>query len=265
MRAALCPPLALITLVLASSAVQAHYQMLLPETPSAKRGPPVTVFYQWGHPFEHQLFEAPAPRAVFVIGPGGGKMDLTKKLEAFSVRGAEGKQVTAYRFRFTPKFRCDYVVVLETPPIWMPEEKVFFQDTARVVVHVQDQDGWDAATGQDFELVPLTRPYGLQPGMVFQARALLYEGRKSAAGLLVEVEHYNPVPPKVLPSDEQITRTAKTDPNGVVTCSLPEAGWWAVTALRPGGQLRRQGQDYPVRQRTTFWVYVEERAKSAGR
>jgi cobalt/nickel transport protein len=255
--------LSLMVFVLATRAAQGHYQMLLPETPSAKRDQPVTVLYQWGHPFEHQLFDAPAPQEVFVIEPGGKRTDLSKRLEALKVRGAEGKPVTAYRFRFTPQERGDFVVVLHTRPIWMPEEKVYFEDTARVVIHVQDQDGWDAATGRDFELVPLTRPYGLEPGLVFQAQVL--QAGKAAAGLLVEIERYNPTPPKVLPPDEQITRTARTDPNGIVTYTLPEAGWWAVTALRPGGQYEHQGKSYPVRLRTTLWVFVEERAKSAGR
>jgi cobalt/nickel transport protein len=235
----------------------AHYQMLLPQTPSARRGQAVTVVYQWGHPFEHQLFDAPAPERVLVVAPDGARTDLTKALEKVAVPGAEKKTVTAYRVRFTPKARGDYLVVLQTHPIWMPEEKVFFLDTARVVVHVQDQEGWDAGSGQPFELVPLTRPYGLQPGLVFQAQALA--GGKPAPGVLAEIERYNPKPPAQLPPDEQITRTARADPNGVVTCTLPEAGWWAVTALRDGGRRPRQGRAYPVRQRTTFWVFVDER------
>jgi cobalt/nickel transport protein len=241
-------------------AAVAHYQMLLPQTPSAKRGQEVAVVYQWGHPFEHQLFDAPAPKRVLVVGPDG-KADVTASLEKVTVPGADKKRVTAYRFRFTPRTRGDYVLVLDTHPIWMSEEKVFFQDTARVVVHVQDQEGWDAGTGRPFELVPLTRPYGLQPGMVFQAQAVA--GGKPAAATLVEVERYNAAPPAELPPDEQITRTARTDPNGVVTCTLPGPGWWALTALRPGGTHQREGRDYPVRQRTTLWVFVDD-GKPAG-
>jgi cobalt/nickel transport protein len=237
--------------------------MLLPRTPSARRGQEVTVLYQWGHPFEHQLFDAPAPERVLLVAPDGTRTDLTKHLARVVVPGTGKKSVTAYRLRFTPKARGDYVLALTTHPIWMPEEKVFFRDTVRVVVHVQDQEGWDAGSGQAFELVPLTRPYGLLPGMVFQAQALA--GGKPAAGTLVEVEHYNPAPPAELPPDEQITRTARTDPNGVVTCTLPGPGWWAVTALRDGGKRRRQGRAYPVRQRTTFWVYVDERANPGPR
>src|SRR5262249_30009930 len=33
----------------------AHYMMLLPATESGQREEPITVVFQWGHPFEHQL------------------------------------------------------------------------------------------------------------------------------------------------------------------------------------------------------------------
>src|SRR5207247_742838 len=80
------------------------------------------------------------------------------------------------------------------------------------------------------------------------------------AGALVEVERFNPKPPAKLPPDEHITRTARTDPSGVVTTTLPEAGWWAITARRDGGGRFREGKMYPMRERVTLWVWVDARA-----
>ena len=74
---------------------------------------------------------------------------------------------------------------------------------------------------------------------------------------LVEIERYNPTAPKELPADEHITRASKTDPNGVVTCTLTEPGWWCITAQRNGGVLMREGKEFPVRERATLWVYVD--------
>src|SRR5258708_18277576 len=116
----------------------------------------------------------------------------------------------------------------------MAEDGEFLRDTVKVVLHVQAQKGWDAQAGEGFEWETLTRPYGLQPGLTFQARVL--------PGSLVEVERYNETPPKKLPPDEQITRVVKTDPNGVATCTLPEAGWWALTGSRPGGKKEHEGK-----------------------
>jgi hypothetical protein len=100
--------------------------------------------------------------------------------------------------------------------------------------------------------------------MVFQAQLRGREVERVAPftpqpDALVEVERYNPTAPAELPADEQITRTAKTGPLGVVTTSLPEAGWWCLTASRRAGRREHEGKMYPVRQRTTFWVFVDER------
>jgi cobalt/nickel transport protein len=249
--------MALVAAGIGSAPAAAHYNMLVPQTASARKGQAVAAIYQWGHPFEHQLFDAPLPRNLFVIAPDGKKTDLTKALEKTSLPAAGGKKVTAYRLSFTPRQRGDFVFILNTDPIWMEAEKMFFQDTVRVVLHVEDQEGWDASAGQDFELVPLTRPYGLEPNMVFQAQATA--AGKALPGTLVEVERYNPMPPKDLPPDEHVTRTAKTDPNGVVTYTLTDAGWWCLTAQRLGGKMKHKGKEYPIRRRTTLWVWVDKK------
>ncbi|HEV3263259.1 MAG TPA: DUF4198 domain-containing protein [Gemmataceae bacterium] len=247
--------LALTLVGVTVSPAAAHFNMLLPQTPSVKRGEAVTVVYQWGHPFEHQLFNAPPPAKLLALSPGGTSTDLLKALEKFRQQG-----VTGYRFRFSARERGDFVFVLNTPPIWMEEDQEFLQDTVKVVLHVQAQKGWDQTAGQGFEMAPLTRPYGLQPGMVFQTQ-VLGDGKPSA-GTLVEIEHYHPEAPRELPPDEQMTHTAKTDRNGVVTCTLTEPGWWCLTAGRDGGRRKRQGQAYPVRQRTTLWVFVDDKIGS---
>jgi len=261
MRYLTCLALAVASWALFGNAVQAHYNMLLPQTASVGRNEPVALLYQWGHPFEHQLFDAPAPRRVVVRHPDGKKTDLTRMLEKTTLPAPCGHQVTVYRLSFKPEERGDFLFTLATPPIWMPEEEEFFQDTVKVVLHVQVQKGWDAAAGQAFEIVPLTRPYGLEPGMVFQAQVFGQGGDKPIAGTLVEIEHYHATSPKDLPPDEQITRTAKTDANGVVTCTLTDPGWWCLTAQRDGGKREHEGKSFAVKQRTTLWVFVDERSR----
>jgi cobalt/nickel transport protein len=240
--------------LLLDTAAQAHYNMLLVQT-SPKRGEAVTLLYQWGHPFEHQLFDAPTPQSLFVIAPDGTRTDLLGKLEKLAQPIASGKKARVFQAHFTPEKRGDYLIILATPPIWMEEDEEFLQDTVKVVVHVQAQKGWDSAAGQLLEMLPLTRPYGLQPGMVFQAQALAES--KPLAGALVEIEQYHPAPPARLPPDEHITRTARTDPNGVVTTTLTEPGWWCLTAQRLGGRREHAGKMYPVKQRITLWVMVD--------
>jgi uncharacterized GH25 family protein len=234
-----------------AGSASAHFSMLLPQSASVKKGEEVTITYQWGHPFEHQLFDAPQPESVILLTPDGKRADLTDKLEK-TARKNGSKDVTAYQLHFTPPQRGDYIFVLRSPPLWMGEESVFFQDTVRMVLHVQVQQGWDTAESE-FDFVPLTRPYGLRPGMVFQAQLARASG-------LVEIERYNAEPPKKLPADEHITRTVKLDPNGVATTTLPDAGWWCLTYARTQGTRAHEGKSYPLRQRSTVWVFVDEPA-----
>ena len=250
-----------------------HYHILLPDKPTANREEAVTFSYFFGHPFEHQLFAAQRPAAVTVITPDGRQAEQLTRLERVEVPGADGKKVAAYRWKYTPAQRGDHVVVARCEAVWMAEEQEFLQDTVKVVLHVQTQNGWDNALGSGLELVPLTRPYGLRAGMVFQAHvlgppSLRPDGPVTTTPLsdktqqplprtLVEVERYNPAPPQALPPDEHITRTVKTDPNGVATVSLSEPGWWALTAVCDGGTRERDGKRYPVKVRSTLWVYVD--------
>ena len=264
MKRSIGPPVAVITLILSAAASQAHYNMLLPDSWSAKKGETVGITYQWGHPFEHQLFDAPLPEAVLLLSPGGAKtIDLSRTRQEIKVVGEGQKKVAAHRFQLTPEERGDYVIVLQVPPIWMEEEQEFLNDKVKAVLHVQAQKAWDrevSSSEYPLDLVPLTRPYGLQPGMVFQAQVRVLG--KPVSGTLVEIERYNPAPPDKLPRDEHITRTAKSDPSGVVTATLTDPGWWCLTAQQDAGKKMHDGKEYPVRRRVTFWVYVDERSES---
>jgi uncharacterized GH25 family protein len=229
--------------------------MLLPDKPAAKTGEAVTLTYQFGHPFEHQLFDTQPPKQFVVVAPDGTRTDLTAKLEKVAVDGADGKKVTAYRATFTPEKRGDYLVLAVAAPVTVEGEKLPLRDLVKVVVHVQTQNGWDRRAGlKDAppEPAPLTRPYGLKAGMAFRAEfeEETRDGPRPLAGALVEVERYNPAAPKELPPDEHITRSAKTDRVGTATVTLTEPGWWAVTAVRD-----RDG----TRQRGTFWVFVDDK------
>src|SRR5438132_10645774 len=95
--------MALLPVCFLSVPARAHYHMLLPEAASVKRGDAVAILYQWGHPFEHQLFDAPSPKSVIEIRPDGSKKDITQSLEKSSVPGADGKKVTAWRFGAKPE------------------------------------------------------------------------------------------------------------------------------------------------------------------
>lgn len=266
--------LSALALLLLASASQAHYHMLIPDKPSAKKGEEVSVICQFGHPFESELSTMFAPQEMILIGPGGKRTDVTKNLEKVSLKGIKGK-VDGYRLKFTPDQRGDYVIEMTSAPTALPDTKETIQDSVRVVVHVQAQKGWDRESSEGFWGMPMTRPYGLLPNAVFQAKyAVTHERRAKGeregkegrepwpvSNILVEVERYNPTPPKELPADEFITRTMKTDFYGVVTTNLPEAGWWCLTATRrAAAKANIDGKGVEVTRRATLWVYVDKSA-----
>src|SRR5262249_49754354 len=121
----------------------AHYHMLLPDRHSVKTGDKVIVTYQFGHPFEHELFDAEKPAKAVAFDPVQKSVDLLPSFEKVEVPGREGKKVAAYRFTFQPAGRGDYTIIVESPPIWMADEKHFFHDICRVTIHVDAQKGWD--------------------------------------------------------------------------------------------------------------------------
>jgi uncharacterized GH25 family protein len=243
--------------------VFAHFTILIPSSTSAKKSETVSVIFQWGHPFEHQIFDAQPPAETLLLSPDGKLARLQSEETALP----DGdKKHRAYRFQFAAAERGDYLLFTKSQPTWMEEEQEFLVDYAKVVVHVQAQKGWDrsftvlgtnSAGTELVEAVPLTRPYGLQPGMAFQTR--IFADGKSAADVPVEIERYNREPPKELPADEQITHTAKTDPNGVVTCTLSEPGWWCIAARCAGGTAERNGKKFPVQRRAILWLFVDEK------
>jgi cobalt/nickel transport protein len=258
MNRAVTSALVLGLVTLAGGSAQAHFNMLLPQVAMARAGQAVSFVYQWGHPFEHELFEAPVPESLIVLAPSGKQTNLKPTLTPIKLPGADNRQTGAFRLSFTPDERGDHVFLLTTPPIWMEEDKEFLQDTVKVILHVQAQNGWDRVAGQAYEVVPLTRPYGLQPGMLFRGQVLA-QGGKPIAGALVEIERYNPKTLKQLPPDEFRTYTVKTDSAGIAAGTLTDPGWWCITAHAEEGKRERNGKTYPLRRRASVWVFVDER------
>ena len=232
-----------VAFAVAPAPVFAHYHILLPDKPSAKSEEVVTFTYQFGHPFEHQLFDTQKPAELYVVAPDGTK--------------TEGRKVTGYKFSFAPPKRGDYTVVAVSPEVKAEGESLPLRDVAKVVLHVQTQNGWDrravTAKASAVELSPLTRPYGLVGGMAFHVEAdEPGEGeRKALAGVVIEAERYNATPPKELPPDEHVTRTSRSSRSGAAVVTLTEPGWWSVTAVRERDK---------VQHRCTLWAFVDKQS-----
>ena len=249
----------LLILAIVPYTAHAHFHMLLIDKPSVKAGETLTITYKFGHPFESELFDAQKPVLAKVYAPDRTSTDLLPTLEPVNVAAGDKKKIAGYRCPFEPKERGDYSIIFESPPIWFEDKECFFQDAVRVNLHVQAEKGWMMRhqDGTPFAFVPMTRPYGLRPGTVFQAR--VKEGLHR-----VELEKYNAKAPTEMPPEESITLSLMTDERGVATCTLPEPGWWVLTAeqqIQPmtvPPTIKRDGKEYPLYRRASLWVFVDE-------
>jgi cobalt/nickel transport protein len=228
----------------------------------------VTCSLRFGRSFEHHMLAAQKPARVTVRAPDGTTTDVTPKLDRIEQAAADGREIVSFQWKYTPALPGDYLFTVQANPLWMPDEGEYVVDAVKVILHVQAQNGWEAAAGMPLELIPLTRPYGLRSWLTFQALVLgnsdqLPNGKRGPEmrplpGTHVAVERLSPAPPKELPPPEHVTRTVRTDPVGVATATLTDGGWWSLTAVRDGGTRERAGRAVPVRLRSTLWVYVDE-------
>jgi len=246
----------LVSGVVASPALS-HFYMLLPAEHSVKRGRQVTISLVMGHPYERDMSDAPVPVAAKVRFPDGKQQSFAGRLqEAQEVCPVTRKAVTVFRGKFSPEKRGDYVFSADSSG--RLEDERIWVDHTKVVLHVQGQKGWDGQSRQMMEWVPLTRPYGLEAGFVFRAQLIRRDGG-SVDGVMVEIEQVQPKAPHEddLPASELMTRAAKTDPNGVVTVTLDEPGWWLIcgTSKSPK-KLELGGRERETVRRAILMVYV---------
>ena len=120
-----------------------------------------------------------------------------------------------------------------------------------------DDEGWDGEIGLKTEIVPLSKPFGLYAGNVFQGIVKL-DGQ-AVPYAEVEVEYYNREGKSKAPTDYMITQTIKADKNGVFTYAAPIAGWWGFAGLSSADfKLKKDGKDRDVELGAVIWVEFHE-------
>ena len=236
-----------IFLMYATCVGLAHFNTIIPDKTDVRRGTTVNFTYFWGHPYEHIVFDTEMPKALKVLTPDNKTVDIKPQ--------KDGQQL---KFSYKPAQLGDHILYCDAPAYFIEEEELFWQDHVKQVIHVMAQSGWDRKTGQIIEIVPLIRPYGIEPGFVFVGQAFL-EG-EPLEGASVEIEKYWPKAPNEddLPDETMITRVAKTGPNGLIMYTLDEPGWWVIAVSAEHGEMEHDGKSYPVEVRGLFWIHVEE-------
>ena len=241
--------LVVLSLMLAGT-VSAHYGMVIPSDSMVMQGENKTVNLQlcFSHPFELAGMELVKPTVLGVMA-NGDKQTLLKKLSKTSVMGHTGWKVD-YKIN-RPGV---YMFHMEPKPYWEPAEDCFIIHYTKTVVTVfGDDEGWDTEVGLKTEIVPLSKPFGLYTGNLFQGIVKL-DG-KPVPYAMVEVEYYNKNGTYKAPNDYMVTQTVKADKNGVFSYAAPKAGWWGFAALNQADfKLKEAGEEKDVELGAVIWV-----------
>lgn len=244
----------IILFFMVSCSAWAHYGMVIPSDSMVMQGEDktVTLLLSFSHPFERLGMELVKPK-IFCVADGGKIKNLLNELKAVKIMDNKGWR-TDYKIR-RPGV---YIFIMEPEPYWEPAENCFIiHYTKTVVAAFGDDEGWDAESGLKTEIVPLTKPFGLYAGNVFQGIVKL-NGRP-APYAEVEIEYYNADGLSEAPTDYMVTQSVKADGNGVFTYAAPKAGWWGFAALSSADfKLKHDGKDKDVELGAVIWVQFHD-------
>jgi len=228
----------------------AHYGMVIPSDSMVMQGESknVKVTLSFSHPFEGEGMELVKP-IVFGVMANGKKQDLLGKLGKTRVMGH-----TAWDVEYAIKRPGVYMFHIEPKPYWEPAEDCFIVHyTKTVVTAFGDDEGWDEEIGLKTEIVPLSKPFGLYAGNVFQG--IVKVDGKPVPYCEVEVEYYNQNGRAEAPTDYMVTQTIKADGNGVFTYAVPRAGWWGFAALNTSDEkLKYKDEEKDIEIGAVIWV-----------
>lgn len=228
----------------------AHFGMIIPSDSMvmADDNRSLELNLSFSHPFEIIGMDMEKP-ASFMVFENGQKKDLKPALTASKVMDHK-----AWKTSYAVKRPGVYMFCMEPEPYWEPMEDCFIiHYTKTVVTAFGVDDGWDAEAGLKTEIVPLSKPYALYSGNLFQGIVKL-DG-KPVPYAEVEVEYFNKDKKAEAPTDYMIAQTIKADSNGVFSYAAPRSGWWGFAALNTADfQIEKDGVQKDVELGAVIWV-----------
>ena len=244
---------AMVMVFLTAGIAGAHFGMVIPSDNMVMQADARTVdiTLSFSHPMEMVGMDLVKPK-VFSVRANGEMQDLLGQLKSAKVMDHQ-----AWTTAYMVKRPGVYMFVMEPQPYWEPAEDCYIiHYTKTVVTAFGIDEGWDEEVGLPTEIVPLSKPYGLYAGNLFQGIVKL--NGKIVPYAEVEVEFYNQGQKAVAPTDYMVTQTLKADQNGVFSYVAPKAGWWGFAALNTADyKLKADGEDKDVELGAVIWVKFE--------
>jgi nickel transport protein len=240
----------IIVLLLFNQPASAHFGMIIPSDSviSASDNTTIHLELSFAHPFEQEGMPLVKPR-LFGVATRDTLISLLPV-----IKQSTNLEQMVWKARYKLKRPGIYTFYMEPQPYWEETEDCYIVHYTKTVVSAfGDDEGWDNEIGLKTEIVPVTRPFGLYAGNIFQGIVKL--NGKPVPGSIVEVEFLNPGKKAKAPNELMITQTIKADQNGLFSYAAPTDGWWGFAALNPADyQLTRKGAKKDVELGAVIWV-----------
>ncbi len=239
---------------LSTSPLLAHFGMVIPTDSMVMQDDSRSIQLElsFSHPFEQVGMPLVKPK-VFKVFSDWGETNLKPNLKRW-----EYLENSAWKADYKIKRPGVYHFYMEPQPYWEPVEDSFIIHYTKTVVTAFGMDeGWDKELGLKTEIVPLSKPYGLYSGNLFQGIVKL--NGKIVPFSEVEVEYLNTNSSAKAPTEYMITQTIKCDANGVFSYVAPVSGWWGFAALNTADYtIKFNGQNKAVELGAVLWVKFQK-------
>ena len=268
MNKAFVAALGLAGAMMVAAPADAHFMMAYTPNTVLEKAADLDMRFVFTHPAEagHMMDMGGVKEfyALYKRGEEVKKVDLKKDLKEITWTNPESK-APAYAAKVARKSirsMSDYGFVFIPGYYYEKEEDCYMQQITKLFVNVGGLTNmWNEPLNLPCEIVPMSRPYSLWTGNVFQGQVL--SDGKPVANAEIEVEYMshqpdlakNALPAEATvdyPNGTLVTQTIFTDANGVFTYALPKAGWWGFAALGVGPDTKHEGKD--LSQDAVIWV-----------
>ena len=228
----------------------AHFGMVIPSDSMVTQGEKrvLRVVASFSHPMEMMGMDLVKP-VRFGVLTRGKNINLRNGLEETTLMGRK-----AWQIDYKIELPGVYQFFMEPSPYWeSSEESYIVHYTKTIISAFGAENGWDNPTGMKTEIIPLTRPFGLYAGNVFQGIVIL--NGKPVPYSKIEVAYYNRDRKSEALNGYFVSQVIKADSNGVFTYGVPKAGWWGFSALNQSDhKIKYQGVDKNVELGAVIWV-----------
>jgi cobalt/nickel transport protein len=232
----------------------AHFGMIIPSDDMVTENDATSVELdaKFIHPMEGDYMNMAKP-VRFGVLIQGQVIDLLDALQEEKVNNC-----STWKVNYKIKRPGDHIFYVEPQPYWEPAEDCFIVHYTKVIVNSFGLEvGWDEEVGLKTEIIPLTRPYGLWTGNIFQG--IVKVNGEAIPFSEVEVEYYDQEGEIECPAGPMVTQVIKTDQNGVFSYAMPKEGWWGFAALNEDEEkIEHDGEEKSVEIGAVLWVKIHD-------